>query len=62
MIGNTPMQIQTFKKKPLSNFAAEATQLKGVVLQLIIRVFAECGIKAATIVVKNTVKHLNQAV
>jgi hypothetical protein len=56
------MQIQTPNKKPLSNIAAEATRLKGAVLVLIIRVFTEYGTKTATIVVKNTVKHFNQAV
>lgn len=56
------MQFQTPKKKPLSNFAAEATPLKGAVLLPIMREFTGCGVKPATIVVKNTVKHLNQAV
>ena len=55
------MQLQAPQKKPLSNFAAEAAQLKGAVLVLIMRVFTGCGIKTATIVVKNTVKTLKSS-
>ena len=51
-IGNTNAT-SSAPKKTLSNFAAEAAQLKGAVLVQIMRVFTGCGIKTATIVVKN---------